>query len=162
MKNAAFERLYARYSNEAKLYVCSLTHNAALAEEIVQEAFSRALTSIEEEKDGFKYWLFKVCRNCYFDYLRKSKRVVPIDDAMKSGEEELADRVIRADEYRALYRAIGKLSEDYREAVMLFYFNGLSIAEIADILSKSADSVKVRLFRARAKLKSILEAENEL
>lgn len=161
MKAAAFEALFKRHFNEAMLYVCSLTHDRYLAEEIVQEAFSRAFVSIDEERDTFKFWLFKVCRNCYFDYLRKAKRMSPINEAVTSGEEELAAGVIKNEEYRALYRAIGALKENYREVVMLFYFEGLSVNEIADLVGISADNVKVQLFRARTKLKQILEAENE-
>lgn len=159
MKNAAFENLFKRYYNEAILYVCSLTHNLPLAEDIVQESFSRALTSIDEERDSFKYWLFKVCRNCFFDYLRKAKRVTPLETDLSSDELELVSGVIQKEEYRALYRAIGMLGENYREAVLLYYFEGLSVSEIANIMDISPDNVKIRLFRSRVKLKEILEAE---
>lgn len=159
MKNAAFEKLFKMYYNEAVLYVCSLTHNRQLAEDIVQEAFSRALTSIDDEKDAFKYWLFKVSRNCYFDYLRKAKRVAPMPDDMGGDERELVQGLIEKEEYRALYRAIGKLKDNYREVVLLYYFEGLSVSEIGGITGQSADNVKVLLFRSRAKLRSLLEAD---
>lgn len=161
MKNAAFERLFKRYYNEALLYVCSLTHDLPLAEDIVQEAFSRALTSVDEERDSFKYWLFKVGRNCYFDYLRKAKRNAPLDAEaqIKSEDMGLLDGIIEKEEYRALYRAIAKLGENYREAVLLYYFEGMSVSEIASITGQSAENVKIRLFRARAKLKELMEAD---
>ncbi len=159
MKNAAFEKLFKTYYNEALLYVCSLTHNRALAEDIVQEAFSKALTSIDDERDTFKYWLFKVSRNCYFDYLRKTKRLTPIDDKQRSEERELVQGLIEKEEYVALYKAISDLKENYREVVLLYYFDGLSVSEIANITGQSTDNVKVLLFRARAKLKQLLEAK---
>ncbi len=159
MKNAAFEKLFKMYYNEAVLYVCSLTHNRALAEDIVQEAFSKALTSIDDERDTFKYWLFKVSRNCYFDYLRKTKRLTPIDDKQRSDERELVQSIIEKEEYVALYEAIARLKENYREVVLLYYFDGLSVSEIAGITGQSTDNVKVLLFRARAKLKLLLEAK---
>lgn len=161
MKAAAFEQLFKKYYNEAMLYMCSLCHDRHLAEELVEEAFSRALTSIDEQRDTFKYWLFKVSRNCYFDYLRKAKRVAPLDPNISSGEMELAHGIIQKEEYVALYKAIGQLSDSYREAVLLFYFEGMSVSEIADITGQSAENVKVRLFRSRAKLKEIMEAEYE-
>ena len=159
MKNAAFEKLFKMYYNEAVLYVCSLTHNRTLAEDIVQEAFSKALTSIDDERDTFKYWLFKVSRNCYFDYLRKTKRLAPIDDKQRSDERELVQGIIEKEEYVALYDAISNLKENYREVVLLYYFDGLSVSEIGDITGQSTDNVKVLLFRARAKLKLLLEAK---
>ena len=161
MKDAAFEALFKRYYNEAMLYVCSLTHNRELADEIVAEAFFRAFTTIDEEKDGFKFWLFKVCRNCYFDHLRKSKRLTVIDENMQGDEGELVERVIKNEEYRALYRAISLLKDNYREIIGLFYFGGLSVREIADITEQSVSNVKVVLFRARTRLKELLEDNHE-
>ncbi len=161
MKDSELEKLFKRYYNEAMLYACSLCHDKNLAEDLVAEAFKRAFVSIDEQKDGFKYWLFKVCRNCYFDHLRQRKRLADMDEALVKDDEELVERVIKEEEYRALYRAIGMLGEDMQEAVRLYYFNGLSVKEIADILSISTENVKVKLFRARAKLKHFMEVDYE-
>ena len=83
MKSTAWENLFKRYYNEALLYVYSFCRNRALAEDVVQEAYMRAIRSINEEKDGFKFWLFKVCRNYNFDTLRKNKRLESISDDKK-------------------------------------------------------------------------------
>lgn len=158
MKNETLERLIKTYYNEALLYVFSFCHNRALAEDIVQEAFMRAFRSIDEEKDGFKYWLFKVSRNCYFDYLRKQKHVESIvPDVAQDGD--IADSLIQQDEHRALYKAIDLLKDGYKEIVRLFYFDGLSVKEIASITENSIENVKVQLYRARIKLKELLEVE---
>lgn len=157
MKNDTIEILFKKYYNEAMLYVFSLCHNRALSEDIVSESFYKAFATIDEEKDGFKYWLLKVCRNAYFDYIRKNKRLSVITDDLNSDEESLIDSVIRQEEYRALYKAVSMLKENYREVVRLYYFDGLSVAEIAGITSQSIENVKVQMFRARTKLKEILE-----
>lgn len=159
MKNGAWETLFKKHYNEALLYVFSFCHNRALSEDIVQEAYVRALRSINEEKDGFKFWLFKVCRNCYFDYLRKQKRVETLDKDVESQELSLVDDVIQQEEYRALYKAISLLKDSYKEAVMLYYFDGLSVKEVADIIGIGVDNVKIQLYRARMKLKELLENE---
>lgn len=156
MKNDAWEALFKKHYNEALLYVYSFCRNRALAEDIVQEAYMRAIRSIDEERDGFKFWLFKVCRNCYFDHLRRTKRLEPIDGDL-ADNDELVDEIIQKDEYRALYHALSLLKDSYREVVRLFYFDGMSVKEIASITDTSIDNVKVQLFRARAKLKEILE-----
>lgn len=157
MKSTAWENLFKKYYNEALLYVFSFCHNRALAEDVVQEAYMRAIRSIDEEKDGFKFWLFKVCRNLYFDTLRKNKKVEAITSDMPSNES-LVDDVIQKDEYRALYKAISLLKEDFREIVRLYYFDSMSVKEIASIVDESVDNVKIKLYRARLKLKDILEA----
>lgn len=162
MKNETLEKLFREHFNEAKLYVFSLSRNAALAEDVVCESFYKAFVSIDEEKVGFKYWLFKVCRNSYFDHLRKNKRLTGIDDATTADNDgDILSGIIEKEEYRALYRAITLLKDAQKEAVMLYYFEGLSVAEIAGITEQSIDNVKVILFRARAKLKSILEDNHE-
>lgn len=159
MKNGAWETLFKKHYNEALLYVFSFCHNRALSEDIVQEAYVRALRSINEEKDGFKFWLFKVCRNCYFDYLRKQKRVETLDKDVESQELSLVDDVIQQEEYRALYKAISLLKDSYKEEVTLYYFDGLSVKEVADIIGIGVDNVKIQLYRARMKLKELLENE---
>ena len=157
MKSTAWENLFRKYYNEALLYVFSFCHNRALAEDLVQEAYVRAIRSIDEEKDSFKFWLFKVCRNLYFDTLRKNKKVEAITSDMPSNES-LVDDVIQKDEYRALYKAISLLKDDFREIVRLYYFDSMSVKEIASIVDESVDNVKIKLYRARLKLKDILEA----
>ena len=157
MKSTAWENLFRKYYNEALLYVFSFCHNRALAEDLVQEAYVRAIRSIDEEKNSFKFWLFKVCRNLYFDTLRKNKKVEAITSDMPSNES-LVDDVIQKDEYRALYKAISLLKDDFREIVRLYYFDSMSVKEIASIVDESVDNVKIKLYRARLKLKDILEA----
>ena len=157
MKSTAWENLFRKYYNEALLYVFSFCHNRALAEDLVQEAYMRAIRSIDEEKDSFKFWLFKVCRNLYFDTLRKNKKVEAITSDMPSNES-LVDDVIQKDEYRALYKAISILKDDFREIVRLYYFDSMSVKEIASIVDESVDNVKIKLYRARLKLKDIREA----
>ena len=157
MKSTAWENLFRKYYNEALLYVFSFCHNRALAEDLVQEAYMRAIRSIDEEKDGFKFWLFKVCRNLYFDTLRKNKKVEAITSDMPPNES-LVDDVIQKDEYRALYKAISLLKDDFREIVRLYYFDSMSVKEIASIVDESVDNVRIKLYRARLKLNDILEA----
>ncbi len=157
MKDDAFEKLFKTYYNEALLYICSFTHDKSQAEDIVAEGFFRAFKSIDDEHEGFKYWLFKVCRNLYFDAYRKQKQLSPMSDEFASCEEELADKVIQDEQYRALYKAISLLKDNYREALKLYYFSGLSVKDIAGVMNMSTENVKITLFRARNKLKCILE-----
>jgi RNA polymerase sigma-70 factor (ECF subfamily) len=161
MKNGTLENLFKKYYNEAKLYVFSLCRDLSLAEDIVSESFYKAFVTIDEEKDGFKYWLFKVCRNRYFDILRKNKRLTELNEDIAAANEDLVSDVIKNEEYKALYHAVSLLKDNYREVVQLYYFDGLSAGEIASITEQSVENVKVQMFRARNKLKEILEAKNE-
>lgn len=161
MKNDTLENLFKKYYNEAKLYVFSLCRDFSLAEDIVSESFYKAFVTIDEERDGFKFWLLKVCRNCYFDYLRKNKKLTVLDENLYADENDVASSIIQKEEYKALYNAISLLKQNYKEIVLLYYFDGMSVAEIASITEQSVENVKIQMFRARAKLRQILEAENE-
>ncbi len=159
MKNEAIERLFKKYYNEAKLYVTALCHDVSLAEEIVADSFYKAFTRIDEEKESFKFWLLKVCRNAWLDHLKKTRRLTDMDDRIRSGDRDLAEEVIESEEYKALYKAISLLKDNYREVILLYYFDELSVSEIAGITDQSVENVKVLMYRARAKLKEILSEE---
>ena len=76
---------------------------------------------------------------------------------MAADTADLAEKVIEDEEYRALYRAIALLKDNYREVILLYYFDELSVSEIAGITEQSVQNVKVLMYRARMKLKEILE-----
>ena len=158
MKNEVLEELFKKYYNEAKLYVASLCRDSALADEIVSSSFYKAFTKLDEAGNNFKFWLFKVCRNTYFDMLRRRGHLTALSESMASEEDgDLADRLIKQEEYAALYRAISLLKENLREVIELYYFGEMSVAEIAGITEESTANVKVMLYRGRMKLKQILE-----
>lgn len=136
-----------------------MCHDVSLAEEIVADSFYKAFTRIDEEKESFKFWLLKVCRNAWLDRLKKTRRLTDMDDRIRSGDRDLAEEVIQSEEYKALYKAISLLKDNYREVILLYYFDELSVSEIAGITDQSVENVKVLMYRARAKLKEILSEE---
>lgn len=160
MKQDVFEELFREHYNGAVLYTYSMCRNYALSEDIVSNAFYKAL-NILDDTASFRYWLLRVCKNAVVDAARKKKRTVKLTEDIADGTD-VADEIISDEEYRALYRAIGLLSEDYREIITLFYFEELGVKEIARLVAKSEDNVKVSLYRARKKLKELLEVKNEI
>ena len=107
MKNEVLEELFKKYYNEAKLYVASLCRDSALADEIVSSSFYKAFTKLDEAGNNFKFWLFKVCRNTYFDKLRRRGRLTALSESMASEEDgDLAGRLIKQGEYAARHRAV--------------------------------------------------------
>jgi RNA polymerase sigma-70 factor (ECF subfamily) len=156
MKNDVIEELFSKYYNDALLYTLSLTKNYPLAEGIVSDAFYTALKSADGEIENFKAWLLKVCRNLFLNSLRKNKRLRELDESIADKSESVLERIIRKEEYRALYHAISLLSPPHKEIITLFYFEDLSLKDIALITGKSEAAVKVTLFRGREALKKIL------
>ena len=107
----------------------------------------------------FKPWLLTVCRNEYISICRREKRFTgeEIPETLADDREEVIESIIRREEYRSLYHAIDLLPEAQKEAVMLFYFSGLSVKNISEVTGKSETNTKVLLCRAREKLRKLME-----
>lgn len=161
MKSDVIDQLFSQYYNEALLYTISLCRNRTVAEDIVSNAFFKALTLSEDSIRDFKPWLLTVCRNEFISICRKNSRFTgeEIPEDLADDQEEIIEGIIRKEEYRSLYRAIGLLPDTQKEVVTLFYFSRLSIKSISEITGKSETNVKVLLCRARDKLRSIMEED---
>ena len=161
MKSDIIDQLFSQYYNEALLYTISLCRNRTVAEDIVSDAFFKALTLADNSIRDFKPWLLTVCRNEFISACRKSSRFTgeEIPEDLPDDREEVIEGIIRREEYRSLYRAIGLLPDAQKEVVTLFYFSGLPIRSISDITGKSETNIKVLLCRAREKLRKIMEED---
>lgn len=127
------------------------------AEEIAQTTLIKAYMSFERfhEQCKFSTWLFKIAYNTFLDRKKEIRGMhYPPHENICSHEE--TDSAFK---YEALYQALEKLPEKERSAVLLFYINGYSVKEIADILGSTEGAIKVRLSRGREELREILEDE---
>lgn len=124
------------------------TGSRADAEDVMQEVFVRLLRARPEFRDEehAKAWLLRVGARCAADVLRAPwrRREGPLDDGLPAPEPVLA------------------LPAQYRMAVHLYYYEELSVAEIAAVLGKSEGAVKSRLFRARALLRRYLKEDGDV
>jgi len=152
----ALDELYRRYRAPVQSYLFQLCGSADLAEELTQECFARACAALI----GFRgdssvaTWLFRIARNAYLNSLRRpsphrvdTDELLAIPDPAAAGDPA---RSYAAREERALIGiALGQLPEKQRSIILLRDAEGLSYAEIADVLEISLAAVKVNLFRAR-------------
>ena len=161
MKSDIIDQLFSQYYNEALLYTISLCRNRTIAEDVVSNAFFKALTLADDSIRDFKPWLLTVCRNEFISVCRKNSRFTgeEIPEDLADDREEVIEGIIRREEYRSLYRAIGLLPDAQKEVVTLFYFSGLPIRSISDITGKSETNIKVLLCRARDKLRTVMEED---
>lgn len=163
MKADILEVLYKKHYSTAIVYTLSLCKNKQIVEDITSEAFLKAYLTFTDlgMASEFKYWLLRVCKNLWVDYTRKQNRIS--DVPFEEHEQELSDitdlssRLIQNERYRYLYDGILQLPDNYRELLTLFYFGNCSVKQLAEMLGKSEPNIKTTLFRAREKLKSILE-----
>ena len=159
MKSDSIDQLFSQYYNDALLYTISLCKNRTVAEDIVSNAFFKALSMSDDSIREFKPWLLTVCRNEFISICRRESRFTGEDlpEDLEDDRETVVESIIRKEEYRSLYHAIGLLPDTQREAVMLFYFSGLPIKSISEVIGKSETNTKVLLCRAREKLRKIME-----
>ena len=156
MDHDLVEQLFKKYYNDVLLYAMSLTKNASEAEDLVSEAFFKALATSDDVKN-FKAWILKVCRNLFLNKRRKHAKDVELSEDISSERDEVLGQIVKDENYRALYNAIGLLPPNLKEVILLFYFEDMRIDAISSIVGKSESNVKVMLFRGREQIKKILE-----
>ncbi|MCM3628587.1 RNA polymerase sigma factor [Paenibacillus glycanilyticus] len=134
----------------------SYVKNKEDALDIVQDAIYKAMTSIESLKDkaAVKSWFYRIVVNTSLDFLRKHKRVHPMEqEKLESYAPNAVDSYTDID----LVKTLADLPSKYREVVVLRYFEDMKIEEVADVLHENVNTVKTRLYQAlrllRVKLK---------
>ena len=157
--------LVEEYKDGLILYLNGYVNNLHIAEELTEDTFFRLITKKPRfsGKSTFKSWLYAIGRNIAIDFIRhNSKQIsVPIEDMKNYLIEEqcLEESYIKNEEKITVYKALSKLTPDYRNALWLVYFEGFSNKEAATVLKKSDRQLKNLLYRAKQSLKSILEKE---
>lgn len=140
------------------LYRIAYTYvkNEDEAVEIVQDTVYKAFATLKNLKEPgyFNTWLTKILINCAIDSLRKSKRIVFLDN--EAGYPQNHDETNRED-IIDLYNSLDKLDQKQKNVVILRYFQDFKLKDIADILGIPESSVKSTLYRALAKLKIDIE-----
>ncbi len=168
----AFAELIAPLQRRAYTLAFRMLGEREEAADVTQDAVVRAYTRIADFRGdaSFATWLHRIVHNTALDALRWRARhpVEALDPKPPGGGEpvrELAaaaagpeDIAVRADERRALERALAALTPEFRAVVLLRDVQGLDYEEVAAVTGVSLGTVKSRLHRARARLRQILEA----
>ncbi|NQW29279.1 MAG: RNA polymerase sigma factor [Ignavibacteria bacterium] len=153
---AALTTLYRRYSQRIYTYCRKILGDNHTAEDILQETFVKLFDSGKKsrEVENFPAYLMTIARNLCLSHRSRAKRqFVEVEDF------HLMVRDVPYEQKELLQliqTALELLPEDYREAFVLREYNGLSYNEISEIIGESLDVVKVRIFRAKKKLRDIL------
>ncbi len=172
---SAFDQIVERYQHKIYGYVKRLVGNETDAEDITQEVFLKALTSLRSfrEESSLQTWLFRIATNLCRDMHRRRQREKGwfplwrrVDGEDDSGEEnaiEIPDErtnpenlVLSAELNEILLQAIDRLPLAMREVLVLHDMESMSYEEIACALGIPLGTVKSRLFHARARLRDAL------
>lgn len=165
---ARFARLVLPHLDAAYTYARYLARDPVAAEDIVQEAFERALRAIATCRGSEKAWLMAIVRHCHHDW-RRARRFEPLDDADADSDAggdggpadpaalDAIDRHMTGLDVRGL---IERLPEPFREALVLRELQDLSYREIAEATGAPVGTVMSRLARARAMLATLLAPDD--
>lgn len=165
----SFTILVDRYKDLVFTLALRMLKNREEAEEVAQDTFVKTYKSLDRFKGDSKFstWIYRVAYNSCLDRIKKNKKhlnnveineytehqIVTIDNAL--------DKMEMIERKEAIQKCIDKLSGDDSFLLTLYYFDDLSLDEISKIVGISANNIKVKLFRCRKKLASILKSQLE-
>jgi RNA polymerase sigma factor (sigma-70 family) len=161
----AFEELYSRYRERISAFILGRVHDHGRAEDIAQEVFMSALRRlrVSEHAIAFKPWIYEIAKNACIDEFRRSQRAREVsldaDEEFAGGQRALhsisptppaaMESKQRFDDLRS---ALGGLSDNHHQLLVMREFEGLSYDEIGARTGMSRQMVESALFRARRKL----------
>lgn len=148
---------YAEGTQKAfRRFLCALCcGDLALADDVAQETYIKAYLSCGDFSDSqkFRAWIFKIGYNTFIDHKRSGKVFADYEQARTLASTDTADDAFR---YQDLYSALDKLPAKERTSILLFYMEGYSVKEIADMVGTSQEAVRQHLSRGRKHLRGLL------
>jgi RNA polymerase sigma factor (sigma-70 family) len=156
LKDAEFERLYAAEAQGLFAFLAYRTGDRALAEDLLADAFERALRgSYNRRKGPAKTWLYAIALNVLRDHVRRSAAEGRAYERVGAGSE-FADPFAGVEHRDELTRGLATLSGEEREAISLRFGAGLTVPEMATVLEQPLTTVEGRVYRALRKLREAL------
>jgi RNA polymerase sigma-70 factor (ECF subfamily) len=155
-----FHELYRRYADDVYRFSHWLTGNPDDARDITAETFVRVWTAPEEPRmESVKAYLFAIARNLHRKQWRKASRLEELDAEMPDPVATPSEAAENQDETRRMWTAFQALPEMDRTLLLLRAESELSYEDIAAATGLTVTAAKVKVFRARAKLNSLLQTE---
>ena len=167
-----FEEIYQEFQPKILRYLSRMIADQA-AEDVTQEVFTKISRSLGSFKgrSSFSTWIYRIATNAALDKLRsscfkRSSEHTPLDDSpgiedrntwTGQAEPNVDQQLIRKEMGDCVREFVDRLPPDYRIVLVLSELEGFKNREIADILEISLDNVKIRLHRARTRLKKELD-----
>lgn len=155
----AFEQIFAEYHLRLCRYLCSLVHDADLAQDLAQQTFVKAYKALAggDCPQNLNAWLYAIATNTALSALRRRKLLtwLPLHHtplASKTGGREQEARLCTQE---LLQQALRRLAPQETACLLLRFQQGLSYGELAQVLNVSVPAAKMRLSRARAAFREI-------
>ena len=158
------------FRSQVQRHILAMVRDQAEAEELTQDAYARALARIGQLRDpqAALAWLYRIATTVTLDRLRQRRpQTVALDEAVLTGEAaggtadgerepSLLEALEQSEMSECVQAYLAALPDDYRVAILLHDAHGLSNPEIAELLGCSLATAKIRVHRARARLRETL------
>lgn len=162
------EELYRTYFDIVYRYICSVSQDGSLAEEVTQETFFKVLEKIDQFRGDcdVRVWLCQIAKNTLYDHLKKQKKQLlgdeKLEKAESAGGELLEEKLAQRSQAMEIHKILHRLSEPYKEVFSLRTFGELTFREIGMLFGKSENWARVTYYRARVKIREELEYEDHM
>lgn len=168
--SAGLQARLVPFRTQVQRHILAMVRDRAEAEELTQDTYARALARIDQLRDpqAALAWLYRIATTVALDRLRQRRPpTVALDEARLSGEAaeraagrerepSLLDALEQSEMSECVQGYLAALPDDYRVAILLHDAHGLSNPEIAELLGCSLATAKIRVHRARARLRETL------
>lgn len=154
-KRQLFESYITQNIDSAYRFAYTYMKNKEDAEDVVTESVIKALKAVGglRNPEYIKTWFYRIVANTAISFLRQNKKITKLDYA----ELNLASEEEEPEGGPDLEKIIAKLDEDHRVIIVLRFFEGMKLAEIAKVLDINENTVKTRLYRALKTLRVDME-----
>ncbi len=160
----SIEEIYKEHSSTLYKYLLYLTKNEDVAEDLTQETFAIAVKEINKFKGDCKVsvWLCQIAKHLWYKKIKKDKHISfeELNEEIEYGEK-VEDIILRDDEKMQFFKNMQKLDELSREVVYLRMNGNLRFIEIAEILGKTPNWARVTFYRAKQKIREVMENGKE-
>ncbi len=163
--DATLEAQLVSFRPQVRRHVLAMVRDPAEADELTQDAYARAFARVDQLRDpqAALAWLYRIATTVSLDRLRRRRPVtLELDDAAEGEREQtpsLLESALEQSEMSACVQSyLAALPDDYRIAILLHDAHGLQNAEIAELVGCSLATAKIRIHRARRRLRETLAA----
>jgi len=157
----AFAILVRRYERPVRAVALAVVGDHHSATDVSQDAFVKAYQQLAglRKREAFGPWLMKITQRCALDYARRNPKETQLELNVTAAIENPNDQL--DEEKQALLAAVVRLPEAERQVVMLRYFAGHSVKDVADVVGRGVGTVTKQLSRAHKRLRNILEGDQK-
>ncbi len=162
-----FDEIYKEYFSDIYRYLCGLSGDGHIAEEVTCETFFKAMRNLGKFRGDcdIRVWLCRIAKNTYLSYLKKNEKSEPTDfseqEHISDEHMGLEEQTVQQDESERIKSILHDLQEPYKEVFMWRVYGELSFKQIGQLFGKTDNWACVTYHRARKIIRERLEESNK-